>query len=38
LIVKLIDNEHQKLHLFGTYLHDDDYDVDVEEYLIPMKL
>jgi len=23
LIIKLIDNEHQQLHLFGTYIHDD---------------
>lgn len=35
--MKLIDNEHDRLHLFGTYIHDDDYDFDIEEYLIPLQ-
>ena len=38
LVVKLMDNEHEKLHLMGNYMADDDYNQEVEEFMIEMSL
>lgn len=38
LIIKLLDNEHEKLHLFGNYIPDDEFDDDIEQYRVPIRL
>lgn len=38
MVVKLIDNEHEKLHMFGTYLSNGEIDDSIYPYMQEIKL